>query len=75
MDQNLEQALRASELIVKYLENSLEDDEPQELDSWTEESEENRCRGCPCGWDSIYRDIYLEPAARIKGNSPCRPPN
>jgi ferric-dicitrate binding protein FerR (iron transport regulator) len=42
MDHNVEQALRASELIVKYLENSLEDDEPQELDSWTEESEENR---------------------------------
>lgn len=42
MDQNLEKAFRASELIVKYLENTLEDNEPQELDSWTEESPENR---------------------------------
>lgn len=42
MDQNIDKALRASELIVKYLEGSLEDDEPQELDSWTEESDENR---------------------------------
>lgn len=40
--QNLDKAFHASELIAKYLQNSLEDDEPQELDSWIEESNENR---------------------------------
>lgn len=40
--QNLEKAFRASELIVKYLQNELQPDESQELDSWTEESDENR---------------------------------
>ena len=40
--QSVDKAFRASELIVKYLENSLEGDEPRELDSWIEESDENR---------------------------------
>ena len=41
-DQNLDPAFRASELIVKYLEDSLLEDEPQELDSWIEESDSHR---------------------------------
>ena len=43
MDQeNMDKAFRASELIVQYLENSLDDDGSQELDSWIEASDENR---------------------------------
>jgi transmembrane sensor len=41
-DQNMDKAFRASELIAKYLEDTLEANEPQELDSWIEESDENR---------------------------------
>jgi transmembrane sensor len=40
--QNLDQAFRASELIVAYLKGNLTDQEQQELDSWVEESNENR---------------------------------
>src|SRR5215213_3985381 len=40
--QNLDKAFRASELIVKYLQTDLADDESQELDSWTEETDDNR---------------------------------
>lgn len=40
--QNLDKAFRASELIAKYIQNSLNEDESRELDSWIETSSENR---------------------------------
>jgi hypothetical protein len=40
--QKLDKAFHASELIVKYLRSSPEEDGIRELDSWTEESKENR---------------------------------
>jgi transmembrane sensor len=40
--QKLDKAFRASELIAKYIQNSLNEDESRELDSWIETSSENR---------------------------------
>ncbi|HYF29812.1 MAG TPA: FecR family protein [Chitinophagaceae bacterium] len=41
-EQKLEQAFRASDLIVKYLKGELTDKEQTELDSWIEQSDANR---------------------------------